>query len=64
MGEDASTDGAEGPESVGTIHQQAGVREEKWPNLDLKHLKFPQATAHSVKRATALQQFEADFVRN
>ena len=28
-------------ENVGTISQQAGVREEKWPNLDLKHLKFP-----------------------
>ena len=49
-------------ENVGVINQQSGVREEKWPNLDLKHLKFPQVTVSSVKRASSIQQFEADFV--
>ena len=51
-------------QNVGTINQQAGVREEKWSNLDLKLLKFPQVTVSSVKRAIALQQFEADFICN
>ena len=48
---------------VGSMNYKAGVREEKWGMLDLKTLQFPKTTLQSVKRATLLQRFEADFVR-
>ena len=35
----------------------------QWGMLDLKTLQFPKTTLQSVKRATLLQHFEADFVR-
>ena len=50
-------------EDVGSVNQRAGVREERWSSLDLKQLKFPQSTVSSVKRATVIQHFEADFIR-
>ena len=50
-------------EDVGTMNYKAGVREEKWGMLDLKTLQFPKTTLQSMKRATLLQHFEADFVR-
>ena len=50
-------------EDVGAMNYKAGVREEKWGMLDLKTLQFPKTTLQSVKRATLLQHFEADFVR-
>ena len=51
------------PADVGCMNYKAGVREEKWGMLDLKTLQFPKTTTQSVKRATLLQHFEADFVR-
>ena len=50
-------------EDVSAMNQRAGVSEEKWGMLDLKTLQFPKTTLHSVKRATLIQHFEADFIR-
>ena len=50
-------------EDAGSANLRAGVREEKWSSLDLKHLKVPQSTVSSVKRATMIQHFEAEFIR-
>ena len=50
-------------EDVGSMNYKAGVREEKWGMLDLKNVQFPKTTTQSVKRATLLQHFEADFIR-
>ena len=51
-------------DSVGVINRRAGFREEKWSNLDVKSLKFPQPLASSVRQASLTQQFEADFIRH
>ena len=45
------------------LNSRAGVREEKWTSLDLRPLKFPSTTTSSVKRATLIQNFKADFIR-
>ena len=45
------------------MNYKAGVREEKWGMLDLKNVQFPKTIRQSVKRATLLQHFEADFIR-
>ena len=50
--------------NIAVINPPSGVRAEKWPNLNLKHLKFPQVTVSSVKRAIMIQQFQADFIRH
>ena len=50
-------------EDVGSMNYKAGVREEKWGMLDLKNVQFPKTTTQSVRRATLLQHFEADFIR-
>ena len=47
-------------EDVGSMNCKAG---EKWGMLDLKNVQFPKTTTQSVKRATLLQHFEADFIR-
>ena len=50
-------------EDVGAMNHKAGVREEKSGLLDFKTLSFPKTTLQSVRRATLLQYFEADFIR-
>ena len=45
------------------MNYKAGAREEKWGMLDLKNVQFPKSTTQSVRRATLLQHFEADFIR-
>ena len=50
-------------EDVGSVNSRAGVREENWTSLDLRPLKFPSTVVSSVKRATLIQNFEADFIR-
>ena len=48
---------------VGCLNSRVGVREEKWTSLALKPLKFPSIVTSSVRRATLIQNFEADFIR-
>ena len=48
---------------VGPLNAREGVREEKWVSLDLRTLKFPSTQTSSVRRATLIQNFEADFIR-
>ena len=50
-------------ESVCAMNQRDGIREEKWSNLDMKHLKFPPPKSEAMK-ATMVQHFEADFARH
>ena len=50
-------------EDAGSINSRAGVREERWTSLDLRPLEFPSTVISSVKRATMIQNFEADFIR-
>ena len=52
-----------GLSDVGQINTKEGVREEKWVALDLRTLKFPSTQTSSVRRATLIQNFEADFIR-
>ena len=54
---------AGGLSDVGLINTKEGVREEKWVALDLRTLKFPSTQTSSVRRATLIQNFEADFIR-
>ena len=48
---------------VGQLNAREGVREEKWVALDLRTTKFPPTQTSSVRRATLIQNFEADFIR-
>ena len=48
---------------VGQVNAREGVREEKWVALDLRTTKFPPTQTSSVRRATLIQNFEADFIR-
>ena len=48
---------------VGPLNTREGVREEKWVSFDLRTLKFPSTQTSSVRRATLIQNFEADFIR-
>ena len=48
---------------VGQVNAREGVREEKWVVLDLRTTKFPPTQTSSVRRATLIQNFEADFIR-
>ena len=48
---------------VGQVNAREGVREEKWVALDLRTIKFPPTQTSSVRRATLIQNFEADFIR-
>ena len=48
---------------VGQVNAREGVREEKWVALDLRTTKFPPPQTSSVRRATLIQNFEADFIR-
>ena len=48
---------------VGQLNAREGVREEKWVALDLRTIKFPPTQTSSVRRATLIQNFEADFIR-
>ena len=47
---------------VGALNAREGVREEKWVSFDLRTVKFPSTQTSSVRRATLIQNFEADFV--
>ena len=51
-------------EDVGVVNQQAGIREEKWSNLDLKHLKFPAPLTQAVRRATLVQHVTPAYMYN
>ena len=48
---------------VGQLNTREGVREEKWVSFDLRTVKFPSTQTSSVRRATLIQNFEADFIR-
>ena len=48
---------------VGQLSDREGVREEKWVALDFRTTKFPPTQTSSVRRATLIQNFEADFIR-
>ena len=48
---------------VGQLNTREGVREEKWVAFDLRAVKFPPTQTSSVRRATLIQNFEADFIR-
>ena len=48
---------------VGALNAREGVREEKWTAFDLRTVKFPSTQTSSVRRATLIQNFEADFIR-
>ena len=48
---------------MGCLNSRAGVREEKWTSLGFKLLKFLSTATSSVRRATLIQNFEADFIR-
>ena len=48
---------------VGQLNAREGVREEKWVAFDLRTVKFPPTQTSSVRRATLIQNFEADFIR-
>ena len=48
---------------VGALNAREGVREEKWVSFDLRTVKFPFTQTSSVRRATLIQNFEADFIR-
>ena len=48
---------------VGQLNTREGVREEKWVAFDLRTVKFPPTQTSSVRRATLIQNFEADFIR-
>ena len=48
---------------VGCLNAREGGREEKWTSFDLPSVKFPSTQTSSVKRATLIQNFEADFIR-
>ena len=48
---------------VGQLNAREGVREEKWVSFDLRTVKFPPTQTSSVRRATLIQNFEADFIR-
>ena len=48
---------------VGQLNAREGVREEKCVALDLRTTKFPPTQTSSVRRATLIQNFEADFIR-
>ena len=48
---------------VGSLNAREGVREEKWVSFDLRTVKFPSTQTSSVRRATLIQNFEADFIR-
>ena len=48
---------------VGQLNAREGVREEKWVSFDLRTVKFPSTQTSSVRRATLIQNFEADFIR-
>ena len=45
------------------LNAREGVREEKWVSFDLRTVKFPSTQTSSVRRATLIQNFEADFIR-
>ena len=48
---------------VGSLDAREGVREEKLTSFDLRTVKFPSTQTSSVKQATLIQNFEADFIR-
>ena len=48
---------------AGQLNAREGVREEKWVSFDLRTVKFPSTQTSSVRRATLIQNFEADFIR-
>ena len=48
---------------VGQLNAREGVREEKWVSFDQRTVKFPSTQTSSVRRATLIQNFEADFTR-
>ena len=48
---------------VGQLNAREGVREGQWVALDLRTTKFPPTQTSSVRRATLIQNFEADFIR-
>ena len=48
---------------VGPLNAREGAREEKWVSFDLRTVKFPSAQTSSVRRATLIQNFEANFIR-
>ena len=48
---------------VGQLNTREGAREEKWVSFDLRTVKFPSTQTSSVRRATLIQNFEADFIR-
>ena len=47
---------------VGSLNAREGAREEKWVSFDLRTVKFPATQTSSVRRATLIQNFEADFI--
>ena len=48
---------------VGQLNAREGVREEKWVSFDLRTVKCPPTQTSSVRRATLIQNFEADVIR-